>query len=148
MVREREKIFWGSIASAFPNVVHVISPAGKRLSAGLGERCQNVRYFALADISKALSNVDPGVKVDKAHRSNALGLLARSNTTPIFVSVLHSEWQRRRAPSIMTSKNPGMPTLVDTCSAAPMSVAFLTVHGIFGDLSLVMMHAVFSKRRR
>jgi hypothetical protein len=48
----------------------------------------------------------------------------------------------------MTSKNPGMPTLVDTCSAAPASEAFLTVHWIFGALSLVMMDPVFSKRRR
>jgi hypothetical protein len=48
----------------------------------------------------------------------------------------------------MTSKNPGMPTLVDTCSAAPASEAILTVHWIFGALSLVMMDPVFSKRRR
>ena len=39
---------------------------------------------------------------------------AYSNVTPIFVSVRHTERQRWRTPSIMTSKCVGMPNVVDT----------------------------------
>ena len=38
--------------------------------------------------------------------------------------------------------------VVDTCRAAPVSETFLTVHSIFGALSLMIMKAVFSTRLR
>jgi len=38
--------------------------------------------------------------------------------------------------------------VVDTCKAAPVSETFLTVHSIFGALSLIMIKAVFNTRLR
>src|SRR5437016_4522188 len=78
----------------------------------------------------------------------AEGRRAYSRAMPIFVSVLHMERQRDRLPSITTSKVVGIPTVVDTCSAAPMSDMFRTVHSIFGPLSLRIIRAVLSARLR
>jgi hypothetical protein len=53
------------------------------------------------------------------------------------VSVLQTERQWRRAPSMMTSKLLGMPIVVETCKDAPVSETFLTVHSSLGALSLI-----------
>jgi hypothetical protein len=71
-----------------------------------------------------------------------------SNATPIFVSVLHSERQCRRVPSITTSKFFGIPMVVDTCKPAPVSEIFLIVHSSFGACSVIMMKALLSTRLR
>jgi len=71
-----------------------------------------------------------------------------SNAIPILVSVRQIVRHRWCMPSMMTSKCAGMPKLVDTCNAAPVSERFLTVHSSLGALSLMTIKAAFNTRRR
>lgn len=74
--------------------------------------------------------------------------IAGSNATPILVSVRHAEWQWRRAPSMTISKLAGMPSVVESCSMAPVSEIFLTVQSSLGALSLKTIEALFNTRLR
>jgi hypothetical protein len=112
------------------------------------ERCSANRLVAVPSFSQITYLIVSRQSMSSL-RERACSFVSRrpgrpqdENRTPILVSVLHIERHCRRAPSIMTSKFCGRPTVADICKLAPVSERFRTVHSSLGALS-PMINAPF-----